>query len=110
MYAVIGTGGKQDRVEVGSVLDVELLRAATGDEVKFVPLLLVDGDEVISASEALQEAVVTAKVLGEAKGPKITGFTYKPKTRSRRRYGHRQRYTSVELTAIEPAGAKPAKS
>ncbi len=100
MYAVIDAGGKQQRVEVGEKVDVELLAVAPGEELSLVPLLLVDGDKVVSASEQLAFASVRATVVGDSKGPKITGFTYKAKTRQRRRYGHRQRYTTLEITAI----------
>ncbi|MGH9293121.1 MAG: 50S ribosomal protein L21 [Acidimicrobiales bacterium] len=106
MYAVIESGGKQQRVEVGEEVNVELIHATEGDEVDLRALLLVDGERVVTGSEALASSKVTARVLGEVKGPKITGFTYKAKTRRRRRYGHRQRYTALEITAIEaPAGA-----
>jgi len=106
MYAVINAGGKQERVEVGERVDVELLPGAPGDELTLVPLLVVDGDRVVSAAADLASSTVSATVVGETKGPKITGFTYKSKTRQRRRYGHRQRYTTLEITAI----AGPSKS
>jgi large subunit ribosomal protein L21 len=108
MYAVIDAGGKQERVEVGELVDVELLAAAPGDEVSLVPLLLVDGDEVTTAAEALAATPVTATVIGEVKGPKIVGFTYKAKSRQRRHYGHRQRYTTLEITGIGSASAASA--
>jgi len=100
MYAVINAGGKQERVEVGELVDVELLDAAPGDELSLTPLLVVDGDEVTTAPEALAGRTVTATVVGEVKGPKIVGFTYKSKSRQSRRYGHRQRYTTLEITGI----------
>ncbi len=100
MYAVISTGGKQSRVEVGEKVDVELLSSEPGDEVVLVPLLLVDGDSVVADAATLARASVTARVLGQTKGPKITGYTYKPKSRQSRRYGHRQRYTTLEITGI----------
>ncbi|MEO1060632.1 MAG: 50S ribosomal protein L21 [Actinomycetota bacterium] len=100
MYAVIQSGGKQARVEQGQTIDVELLHAAEGDEVTLDPVLLVDGDAVLSTADELSGASVAARVVGEIKGPKITGFTYKNKTRSRRRWGHRQRYTRLEITGI----------
>ena len=79
---------------------MELLRAAAGEELSFTPVLVVDGDTVVSARDKLASAKVSAKVVGEAKGPKIRGFTYKPKTRGRRTWGHRQRYTTIEITGI----------
>ncbi|MGH9156381.1 MAG: 50S ribosomal protein L21 [Acidimicrobiales bacterium] len=99
MYAVIKTGGKQERVAEGQRLRVELLGRAVGDDVAFTPVLLVDGETVVTGA-GLAAAQVAARVVGEEKGPKITGFTYKPKTRSRRHWGHRQRYTTIEITAI----------
>ena len=100
MYAVIKTGGKQERVEEGQTLAVELLGAAEGDEVSFDPILVVDGDTVLSRRHELRTTRVSARVLGETKGPKVRGFTYKPKTRARRNWGHRQRYTTIEITGI----------
>ena|SRR5579862_2978608 len=104
MYAVIATGGKQERVEVGTVVDVELLGAADGEEVRFSPVLVVDGEQVLAAPASLAGASVAGRVLGTSKGPKIVGFTYKPKARARRRFGHRQHYSRVEITAIETGG------
>ncbi|MFN8041534.1 MAG: 50S ribosomal protein L21 [Acidimicrobiales bacterium] len=98
MYAVIKTGGKQYRVEEGQQLDVELL-GADGD-VSFAPVLVVDGDTVLATPGDLAGATVSARVVGEAKGPKITGFTYKNKTNQRTRWGHRQRYDTIEITSI----------
>jgi large subunit ribosomal protein L21 len=108
MYAVIATGGKQERVEVGVRLNVEMLPAVLGDEVTFTALMVVDGESVIAAPAELADARVSARVVGEAKGPKITGFTYKAKARGRRRYGHRQHYTTVEITDISASGAGKA--
>lgn len=105
MYAVIRTGGKQEKVTEGQRLAVELLSAAEGDTVSFSPVLVVDGERVLAGADSLAGAQVSAVVVGQTKGPKITGFTYKPKTRSRRRWGHRQRYTTIEITGITgPSG------
>ena len=79
---------------------VELLGAAQGDEVSFAPVLLVDGASVYARPAELAGAKVSARVIGEEKGPKINGFVYKNKTRGRRSWGHRQRYTTIEVTAI----------
>ncbi len=100
MYAVIKTGGKQERVQEGQRVAVELLGAATGAEVSFVPVLVVDGDSVLATPGQLVGATVKARVVGEEKGPKVRGFVYKNKTRGRRSWGHRQRYTTIEVTAI----------
>ena len=106
MYAVIATGGKQERVEQGQTLAVELLGAAEGESLDFTPILVVDGDTVVAARAELEKTRVTARVLGETKGPKIRGFTYKPKTRGRTRWGHRQRYTRIEITGITHTGGE----
>ena len=97
MYAVINTGGKQYRVAEGDRLDVELL---DGEEVTLRPVMLVDGDTVLSTPDQLGRASVTARVVGEAKGPKIKGFTYKNKSNQRKRWGHRQHYSTIEITGI----------
>jgi len=99
MYAVIKTGGKQYRVTEGQELQVEKLGVSEG-EVSLTPVLLVDGDTVVSAPDALAKAKVSANVIGAAKGPKITGFTYKNKTNQRRRWGHRQQYATIQITGI----------
>jgi large subunit ribosomal protein L21 len=108
VYAVIKTGGKQQRVEEGQTLAVERLGARDGEEVTFRPVLIVAGEKVVSTPDLLARATVTARVVGETKGPKIKGFTYKPKTRGRRAWGHRQRYTTIQITGIEVSDTSPA--
>jgi large subunit ribosomal protein L21 len=98
VYAVIKTGGKQYRVAEGDRLSVERLGQTEG-EVTFSPLLVVDGDSTL-IGDALSGASVAARIVGESAGPKINGFTYKPKARARRRWGHRQHYSVVEITGI----------
>ena len=105
MYAIIRTGGKQAKVQEGDVIDVERLRA--DDEVTFTPLLVVGDDgTVVSSREDLKKAKVTAKIVGDAAGPKVDIFKYKAKTGYRRRQGHRQKYTTIEVTKIEAPGVK----
>ena len=102
MYAVIATGGKQEKVTEGQILTVERLAdAEVGGTVAFTPILLVDGEKVVSAASDLATAKVEAKVVGEAKGKKIRGFTYKNKSNQKKRWGHRQKYTAVEVTSIK---------
>lgn len=110
VYAVIRTGGKQERVEEGQRLAVELLGAPAGEEVTFSPLLLVDGATVRATPGELAGSKVSARVLGEEKGPKVRGFVYKPKTRGRRSWGHRQRYSTIEVTAISMPAVSGATS
>jgi len=103
MYAVIKSGGKQYRVEEGEQLAVELLGAA--GEVELAPVLVVDGDRVLATPKELEATRVSARVVDETRGPKVTGFTYKPKTNNRKRWGHRQRYSLIEITGISAGGA-----
>jgi len=110
MYAIIRTGGKQAKVEEGDVIDVERL-SGDGDEVSFTPLLVVnDKGKVFSGRDKLKTAKVTAKVVGAGAGEKIDIFKYKAKTGYRRRSGHRQKFTTIEITKIQPPRAqkKPA--
>jgi large subunit ribosomal protein L21 len=99
MYAVIATGGKQYKVEAGQQLEVERLGVDEG-EVELRPVLLVDGGTILATPGELGGATVKAKVVGAAKGPKINGFNYKPKANQRKRWGHRQHYTTIEITSI----------
>ena len=100
MYAVIATGGKQERVESGQRIEVELLGLDEGSEVTFAPVLVVDGADVLATPAQLEGFAVTGTVVGSSKGPKIDGFIYKKRTNQRRRYGHRQHYSTVEITGI----------
>jgi large subunit ribosomal protein L21 len=106
MYAVIATGGKQARVAEGQQLQVDLLDAELDSEVSLTPVLLVDGEIVLATPDQLDGVSVKAKVVGAAKGPKIDGFTYKRRTNQRRRFGHRQHYTVVEITSITTSTTK----
>ena len=99
MYAVIKTGGKQYKVAEGERLDVERL-TAPGEQVTFTPVLVVDGDAVLASPGELTGASVAARIVGDAKGPKIRAMTYKNKTNSRKRWGHRQKYSTIEITSI----------
>ena len=110
MYAIIKSGGKQAKVSPGDVIEVELLHAED-ESVSFTPILVVDEQgSTISDKDSLSKASVTAKVLGDVKGPKLDIFKYKNKTGYRRRRGHRQQYTSLEVTGIDlPSGSKKSK-
>ena len=103
MYAVIASGGKQTRVAEGEQVHLELLTAdSDGNDstVELRPILLVDGDTVLATPDQLKGAAVKGRIVGTAKGQKIDGFTYKRRTNQRRRYGHRQQYSVVEITSI----------
>jgi len=105
MYAVIRSGGKQERVAEGQQVRLELLGVPEGGDVELTPVLVVDDDRVLATPGELAGAVVAGRVVGEELGPKIRGFTYRPKARARRRWGHRQRYATVEITSITAPGA-----
>jgi large subunit ribosomal protein L21 len=105
MYAVIKTGGKQYRVAEGQRLDVERLSSPEG-ELSFEPLMLVDGAAVTAGTARLGGAKVTARVVGEAAGPKVVGFKYKNKSNQRKHWGHRQHYTTIEITGITGPGSQ----
>lgn len=100
MFAIIKTGGKQYKVAEGDVLMVEKL-ATDGDKVTFNEVLLVtDGDKITLGKPMISGAAVAAKVLEEGKGDKKMVFRYKSKTRQRKKKGHRQPYTKVQITKI----------
>jgi large subunit ribosomal protein L21 len=111
VYAVIRTGGKQYKVKVGDLIDVEKL-GDDGASLELEPLLVVDDDgNVTSAADDLAKAKVTASVVDQRRGRKIRVFTYKNKTRQRRTLGHRQSLTRLKVEAIELPGRKrPARS
>ena len=102
MYAIIQTGGKQYRVSEGDVVSIEKLTAAEGEEVVFDQVLTVVSDGDIKIGKPVVEgAKVTAKVVEHGKGKKILVFKYKAKSNYRKRQGHRQPYTKVEISKIE---------
>jgi large subunit ribosomal protein L21 len=107
MYAIVKTGGKQYRVQPGQSLLVERLPAADGDTVALQPLLLVDGADVIDG-DALAEVKVEAKILAHERGPKLRVVKFKPKRGYKRRTGHRQELTRIEITSMGKA-ARPRK-
>jgi large subunit ribosomal protein L21 len=110
MYAIIRAGGKQAKVQSGDVIEIERVKGEP-EEMSFSPLLIVDDKgNAVSDRDLLAKASVTAKVLGESQGPKIDIFKYKNKTGYRRRQGHRQKYTQVEITDIKLPGAKAKSS
>ncbi len=99
MYAIVRSGGTQQKVSVGDVIEIDRA-AAVGESVTLPVVMLVDGGSVTSDTGTLAGATVTAEVLGATKGPKITILKFKNKTGYRRRQGHRQRYTQVKITDI----------
>ena len=99
MYAVIKTGGRQYRVEQGQVLEVN--RLAEGADDSLTPILLVDGETVLATPDQVSKASVGFKVLEDTRGKKINGFTYKNKSNQRKRWGHRQALSKIEITSIK---------
>lgn len=102
MYAVIETGGKQYRVGEGDVIYIEKLNAQAEQEVTFDKVLYVGSDDGKSktGSPLIKGATVTGKVIKNGKAKKIVVFTYRPKKDSKRKMGHRQQFTKVEITSI----------
>lgn len=100
MYAVIKTGGKQLRVEVGQTIYVEKLDKEIGDVVVFDEVLLIGGENTIVGTPLVNGATVTAKVDKQGKGKKIIVYKYKAKKNYRRKQGHRQPYTRLVVEAI----------
>ena len=102
MYAVIETGGKQYRVSEGDTIYVEKLEANAGDEINFDRVLLLGGDNGATVGNPVVEgAVVSGKVVKHGKAKKVTVLTYRPKKDSKRKIGHRQQFTKVEITAVK---------
>ena len=100
MFAVIETGGKQYKVQNGDVIYVEKLAQEENSEVKFQVVALGGENGLKIGTPYVEGASVTGKVLKNGKGKKITVFTYRPKKGSKRKIGHRQPYTKVEISAI----------
>jgi large subunit ribosomal protein L21 len=108
MYAVIETGGKQYRVELGTEIEVELLDADPGQEINLDRVLLVvDGDTSAIGQPIVEDAAVSAKVLRQDRGEKTISFKYRPKARSRVKKGHRQELTVLKITEVR-LGTKSA--
>ena len=100
MYAIVRSGGTQQKVAVGDVIEIDKVTTGVGESVSLPVLLLVDGENVTSEADKLAKASVTAEVVGATKGPKIIIQKYKNKTGYRKRQGHRQHYTQVKVTDI----------
>jgi large subunit ribosomal protein L21 len=109
MYAVVKTGGKQLKVEVGETVSVELLAADAGAVVTLPALLINDGEKVLTGEDAAK-ATVTAEVVGHGKADKVVIFKLKKRKGYKRTRGHRQPLTLIKVTDIALPGAKPAKA
>jgi large subunit ribosomal protein L21 len=100
VYAIVRAGGRQEKVAVGDVLQIDKVDGEPGSSLTLPALLVVDGETVTSDAKALAGVTVTAEVVGAIKGPKITIMKFKNKTGYRKRQGHRQKYTEVKVTDI----------
>ena len=101
VYAIVRAGGRQEKVSVGDVLEIDRVSAEPGASVELPVLLLVDGESVTTDKSALAKATVTVEIVAATKGPKIDILKYKNKTGYRKRQGHRQKLTQVKVTGIE---------
>ena len=109
MYAIVKTGGKQYRVERGQRLLIERLAVEEGADVALEPILY-RSEEAVFDKAGLQTVKVTAKVLAHVRGEKLRVFKFKPKRGYKRRTGHRQSLTEIEVTEITAERTKPAKA
>jgi large subunit ribosomal protein L21 len=108
-YAIVETGGKQYKVAPGQKIDVDRLGVADGEDIELSKVLLIaDGKDTIIGSPTIDGAKVTATCLGEEKGDKIIVFRYKPKVRYRKKTGHRQLYSRLEIREIVKPGEEAA--
>ncbi|MFC8599965.1 MULTISPECIES: 50S ribosomal protein L21 [Promicromonosporaceae] len=101
VYAIVKAGGRQEKVSVGDIVVMDRVKAQAGDTVELPALLLVDGEKVTTDAAKLAKVKVTAEVVRDEKGPKITILKYKNKTGYRKRQGHRQSLTRLKVTGIK---------
>lgn len=101
VYAVVRAGGRQEKVEVGTIVQLDRVKAAQGEKIELAAVLLVDGATVTTDADSLAKVKVTAEVIGNLRGPKIIIQKYKNKTGYKKRQGHRQDLTRVKVTGIK---------
>ncbi|MFD4420009.1 50S ribosomal protein L21 [Agromyces sp. NPDC058484] len=101
VYAVVRAGGRQEKVEVGTIVTMDRIQADKDGNVELTPVLLVDGEKITSDAESLAKVTVTAEVLSDLRGPKIVIQKFKNKTGYKKRQGHRQELTRVKITGIK---------
>jgi len=100
VYAVVRAGGRQEKVEVGTIVTLDRIKADENGNIQLAPVLLVDGETITHDASALAKVVVTAQVLNDLRGPKIVIQKFKNKTGYKKRQGHRQDLTRVQITGI----------
>ena len=101
VHAVVRAGGRQEKIEVGSIVVLDRIKADKDGNVELVPVLLVDGDTITHDASALAKVKVTAEVVGDLRGPKIVIQKFKNKTGYKKRQGHRQELTRIKITSIK---------
>ena len=101
VYAIVKAGGRQEKVSVGDVVVVDRLSGDAGESIELPALLLVDGEKVTTKAADLAKVKVTAEIVRDEKGPKITILKFKNKTGYRKRQGHRQQLTRLKVTSIK---------
>ena len=101
VYAVVRAGGRQEKVEVGSIVVLDRIQADKDGNIELVPVLLVDGDTITHDPKALAKVKVTAEVIADLRGPKITIQKFKNKTGYKKRQGFRADLTRVKITGIK---------
>lgn len=100
VYAVVRAGGRQEKVEVGTIVTMDRIKADKDGNVELAAVLLVDGDKITSDAKSLAKVKVTAEVLGDLRGPKIVIQKFKNKTGYKKRQGFRSALTKVKVTSI----------
>ncbi len=101
VYAVVRAGGRQEKVEVGTIVTLDRIKADKDGNIELAAVLLVDGDKITSDQPSLAKITVTAEVLENLRGPKIVIQKFKNKTGYKKRQGHRQELTRVKVTGIK---------
>lgn len=100
VYAVVRAGGRQEKVEVGSIVVLDRIAADENGNVELIPVLLVDGEKITHGVKNLADVKVVAEVIGNERGPKIVIQKFKNKTGYKKRQGHRQEQTRIKITSI----------
>lgn len=110
MYAIIKTGGKQYRVAVGDIIDVELLNSDAGAQIEFGDVLFAyDGSKTHIGTPSISDFLVYGEIVGQVSGEKVTSLKYKASHNQCRKWGHRQKYTRVKITGIGSKHQKKEK-
>ncbi|AWB86649.1 50S ribosomal protein L21 [Mycetocola zhujimingii] len=101
VYAVVRAGGRQEKVEVGTIVTMDRVKSIKDGKVELAAVLLVDGDKITTDAESLAKVTVTAEFIENLRGPKIHIQKFKNKTGYKKRQGHRQELTRVKITGIK---------